>query len=76
MRMTRRHLVRFSALAAPSFMPPGGLAWAAGLAKAPVKPLRILILGGAGFIGPHEVRYALGRGHTVTLFNRGRQPKE
>jgi 2'-hydroxyisoflavone reductase len=37
------------------------------------KPLRILILGGTGFIGPHEVRYALARGHTVTLFNRGRQ---
>jgi 2'-hydroxyisoflavone reductase len=36
------------------------------------KPLRILILGGTGFIGPHEVRYAQERGHTVTLFNRGK----
>jgi 2'-hydroxyisoflavone reductase len=36
------------------------------------KPLRILILGGTGFIGPHQVRYALERGHEVTLFNRGR----
>ncbi len=35
-------------------------------------PLRILILGGTGFIGPFQVRYALGRGHAVTLFNRGR----
>ena len=34
--------------------------------------LRILILGGTGFIGPHQVRYAMSRGHTVTLFNRGR----
>jgi len=34
-------------------------------------PLRILILGGTGFIGPHEVRYAQQRGHTLTLFNRG-----
>ncbi|MDH4043755.1 MAG: NAD-dependent epimerase/dehydratase family protein [Gemmatimonadota bacterium] len=34
--------------------------------------LRILILGGTGFIGPYQVQYALGRGHTVTLFNRGR----
>lgn len=34
--------------------------------------LRILILGGTGFIGPHMVRYALSRGHVVTLFNRGR----
>ena len=36
------------------------------------KPLRILILGGTGFIGPHEVRYAIARGHKVTLFNRGK----
>ena len=36
------------------------------------RPLRILILGGTGFIGPHEVRYALARGHRVTLFNRGK----
>ncbi len=35
-------------------------------------PLRILILGGTSFIGPHQVRYAVERGHTVTLFNRGR----
>ena len=42
----------------------------------PVPPakraIRILILGGTGFIGPYQVRYALERGHTVTLFNRGR----
>ncbi|MDF1505759.1 NAD-dependent epimerase/dehydratase family protein [Roseisolibacter sp. H3M3-2] len=36
------------------------------------KPLRMLILGGTGFIGPHQVEYAQARGHTVTLFNRGR----
>src|SRR6185503_12395411 len=34
--------------------------------------LKILILGGTGFIGPYQVQYALDRGHTVTLFNRGR----
>lgn len=34
-------------------------------------PKRILILGGTGFIGPHEVNYARARGHTLTLFNRG-----
>lgn len=33
--------------------------------------LDILILGGTGFIGPFQVRYALDRGHNVTLFNRG-----
>jgi 2'-hydroxyisoflavone reductase len=45
---------------------------AALLAQAPVRPLRILVLGGTGFIGPHQVRYAVARGHQVTLFNRGR----
>ncbi len=35
-------------------------------------PLRILILGGTGFIGPNQVQYALDRGHKVTLFNRGK----
>lgn len=40
------------------------------------RPLRILILGGTGFTGPQQVRYALARGHHVTLFNRGRRPKD
>ncbi len=35
--------------------------------------MRLLILGGTGFIGPHQVRYALARGHRVTVFNRGQQ---
>jgi 2'-hydroxyisoflavone reductase len=38
----------------------------------PQSTLRILVLGGTGFIGPHIVQRALDRGHTVTLFNRGR----
>jgi 2'-hydroxyisoflavone reductase len=33
---------------------------------------RILILGGTGFLGPQLVEAAQARGHTVTLFNRGR----
>jgi 2'-hydroxyisoflavone reductase len=39
--------------------------------KAP-KPLKILILGGTGFTGPYQVKYALARGHKVTVFNRGK----
>jgi len=39
----------------------------------PAKPLDILILGGTGLTGPHQVRYALARGHKVTVFNRGRR---
>ena len=37
------------------------------------RPLEILFLGGTGFIGPHQINYALDRGHTVTMFNRGRR---
>ena len=37
----------------------------------PGRRIRLLILGGTGFIGPHQVRYALERGHEVTIFNRG-----
>ena len=36
------------------------------------KPLRILILGGTGFLGPACTESALARGHHVTLFNSGR----
>ncbi len=35
-------------------------------------PKRLLVLGGTGFIGPHMVRHAVGRGHAVTIFTRGR----
>ena len=37
---------------------------------------RILILGGTGFIGPHMVRYAVERGHQVSIFTRGRSNAE
>ena len=37
-----------------------------------IAPLDILVLGGTGFIGPHLVRYAVTRGHRVTIFTRGR----
>jgi 2'-hydroxyisoflavone reductase len=36
--------------------------------------VRILILGGTGFIGPWQIRDAVARGHDVTLFNRGTRP--
>src|SRR5437764_5829007 len=41
-------------------------------AEKTMKPSRILILGGTGFTGPYQVRYALSRGHKVTTFNRGK----
>ncbi len=78
--MKRRDFVRVSGVMA------GGAALGAGSPRASValptpghgegrklhRALRILILGGTGFIGPHQVRYALARGHDLTLFNRGR----
>lgn len=38
------------------------------------RPLEILFLGGTGFLGPHQIRHALARGHRVTMFNRGSNP--
>ena len=53
---------------------PGALRDLAAIAYSPApKPLNILILGGTGLTGPFQVRYALSRGHTVTVFNRGRK---
>ncbi|MDP1663185.1 MAG: hypothetical protein Q8L55_14810 [Phycisphaerales bacterium] len=36
------------------------------------KPLKVLFLGGTVFLGPHTVDRLIARGHTVTLFNRGK----
>lgn len=83
MTLDRRTFLRTSALIGgglslgAAWLRPGSLN-AAGVsdnARSPeraLKPLRILILGGTGFIGPNQVQYALDRGHTVTLFNRGK----
>jgi 2'-hydroxyisoflavone reductase len=39
----------------------------------PAAPRTLLVLGGTGFIGPHLVRLAVARGHTVSIFTRGRR---
>lgn len=36
------------------------------------KKLKILILGGTSFLGPHQIAYALQRGHEVSIFTRGK----
>jgi len=36
------------------------------------KKLKILILGGTSFLGPHQVKYATDRGHEVSIFTRGK----
>jgi hypothetical protein len=37
-----------------------------------VKPLKILILGGTSFLGPHQIAYAISRGHSISTFTRGK----
>src|SRR5213594_824188 len=70
MKRTRRQFIKLSAATG------GALAFGTRsttlFAEKSVKALRILILGGTGFTGPYQVRYALSRGHQVTVFNRGR----
>lgn len=74
MNKQRRQVLKGALLASAAYAA-GGLpqasAGAEGAGKAG-KPFRLLVLGGTGFIGPHQVRYALERGHEVTIFNRGR----
>jgi 2'-hydroxyisoflavone reductase len=67
---TRRHFIKLSAATAGAFAFP--VRSRTLFAEESVKPLRILILGGTGFTGPYQVRYALSRGHQATTFNRGK----
>src|SRR5467141_5156605 len=70
MRTTRRQFIKVSSAAAGAFAL--NMKSTSVSAEKSVKPLRILILGGTGFTGPYQVRYALSRGHKVTTFNRGK----
>ncbi len=71
---TRRDFVRLSVVA-------GAAAAALGptsqLARAATgrKQLKILVLGGTGFIGPAIVEAATKAGHSLTIFNRGKTEK-
>jgi 2'-hydroxyisoflavone reductase len=66
---SRRTLLKLAA----AVMAQAALARAANAVAPAAKPLDILILGGTGFLGPHQVEYALARGHRLTLFNRGKR---
>ncbi|MGZ5019128.1 MAG: NAD-dependent epimerase/dehydratase family protein [Chthoniobacterales bacterium] len=67
MTTTRRRFIQMSALASGAVLARGVYA-----ADEKPKPMQILILGGTGFTGPFQVKYALSRGHKVTVFNRGK----
>ena len=69
MTFSRRDALKLAGTAAFA-----GLISAPGFAKS--KPLKILILGGTGFIGPHFVHALTEGGHTITLFNRGKRDPE
>src|SRR5947209_8249564 len=66
--MDRRRFIKISAAGAVALNARSTTLFA----EKSVKPLRILILGGTGFTGPYQVRYALSRGHKITTFNRGK----
>jgi 2'-hydroxyisoflavone reductase len=77
MSTSRRKFLKLSALASGSVglgLVPGMSALSNSVSSSgrAAKPLRILILGGTGFTGPFQVKYALSRGHKVTVFNRGK----
>ena len=69
--ITRRQFVQTATIAAAG-LTVGACGGESAGDEPPPTPLRILILGGTNFIGPHQVRAAVERGHEVTLFNRGR----
>jgi 2'-hydroxyisoflavone reductase len=63
MSTNRRDFLRAAAVAAgAATLRPEG-AWAALEREFRPAPKKILILGGTGFIGPHQINTALARGH-------------
>ena len=80
MSIQRREVLKLGALAAAVTLAGAGRAQSStatpGETRNATRKLSILILGGTGLTGPHQVAYALSRGHEVTLFNRGRKQRE
>lgn len=70
MRTRREFMVTAGGIALGAAVAPSVLAGRA-MGATGGKRMKILILGGTGFLGPHIVNRAVENGHTVTLFNRG-----
>jgi 2'-hydroxyisoflavone reductase len=73
--MTTRRQFLESAAALGGVMTLGSLAGSSLAALEPrtTAPLRVLILGGTGYVGPHLVHVLTQRGHKVSMLNRGRR---
>ena len=73
MATTRRDFIELTLLAGAAGVPLASRPAAAGADVGRAgRPLKILVLGGTGLIGPPMVAYAVARGHQLTLFNRGK----
>src|SRR5262249_5700562 len=73
MSTTRREFLATTAVLGGAALTSTSLGRSPILARSP--PKGILTLGGTGFIGRKRVEAALGRGHKVTVFNRGPREK-
>lgn len=71
MKTSRREFLELTTVAtgAAAF---GPLPWRAAPIVAP-QAMRVLVLGGTGFIGPHIVKAMLDAGHDVSIFTRGQR---
>lgn len=67
--MNRRELMKLGTAAAAGLL----LQESVSAQNAAAKPLKVLIFGGTGFIGPHFVRELRAGGHKLTLLNRGKR---
>jgi nucleoside-diphosphate-sugar epimerase len=66
--MKRRNLIKGMALTSLAAVSASN----SSLIMASNRKLKLLVMGGTGFLGPHTVNAALAQGHQVTLFNRGK----
>jgi len=77
MPTTRRDFIELTVLAGAAGVAMASRPAAAGAeAGRASRPLKILVLGGTGLIGPPMVASAVARGHQLTLFNRGKTNTE
>ena len=82
MSITRREFVRSAVVAAAGVGALGSLG-RSGRAQGATQPgvpapgggLKLLVLGGTSFIGPAFIELAKAKGHSITVFNRGRTEK-